>query len=134
MEMINVMDVNLVLIVVGAALAFGWGFVYFSERVAGTAFMEINGTKTDAPMMVPMALEALYLLLLSWLVTVFYMLQMDHGMVRGIGVIFSETVIIGFFSSAAWSQRPMKLAGLNSGYFIGCIIILLLTNYVGRML
>jgi len=28
----------------------------------------------------------------------------------------------------------MKLAGLNSGYFIGCIIILLLTNYVGRML
>ena len=64
MEMINVMDVNLVLIVVGAALAFGWGFVYFSERVAGTAFMEINGTKTDAPMMVPMALEALYLLLL----------------------------------------------------------------------
>ena len=71
MEMINVMDVNLVLIVVGAALAFGWGFVYFSERVAGTAFMEINGTKTDAPMMVPMALEALYLLLLSWLVAVF---------------------------------------------------------------
>ena len=45
MEMINVMDVNLVLIVVGAALAFGWGFVYFSERVAGKAFMEINGTK-----------------------------------------------------------------------------------------
>ena len=93
MEMINVMDVNLVLIVVGAALAFGWGFVYFSERVAGTAFMEINGTKTDAPMMVPMALEALYLLLLSWLVAVFYMLQMDHG----IGAIFSATVIIGFF-------------------------------------
>ena len=30
MEMINVMDVNLVLIVIGAALAFGWGFVYFS--------------------------------------------------------------------------------------------------------
>lgn len=29
MEMIDVMDVNLVLIVVGAALAFGWGFVYF---------------------------------------------------------------------------------------------------------
>ena len=30
MEMINVMDVNLVLIVIGAALGFGWGFVYFS--------------------------------------------------------------------------------------------------------
>ncbi|CAI8175857.1 MAG: Uncharacterised protein [Alphaproteobacteria bacterium] len=30
MEMINVMDVNLVLIVVGALLAFVWGFVYFS--------------------------------------------------------------------------------------------------------
>ncbi|MGB0478039.1 MAG: hypothetical protein ACPGJJ_01700 [Parvibaculales bacterium] len=88
MEMINVMDVNLMLMIIGAALAFGWGFVYFSERVAGTAFMEINGTKTDAPMMVPMALEALYLLLLSWLVAVFYMLQMDHGMVRGIGAIF----------------------------------------------
>ena len=29
MEMINVMDVNLVLIVVGALLAFVWGFVYF---------------------------------------------------------------------------------------------------------
>ena len=26
MEMINVMDVNFVLIIVGAALAFGWGF------------------------------------------------------------------------------------------------------------
>lgn len=71
MEMINVMDVNLVLIVVGALSAFVWGFVYFSERVAGKAFMEINGTKTDAPMMVPMALEALYLLLLSWLVGCF---------------------------------------------------------------
>ena len=134
MEMINVMDVNLVLIIIGAALAFGWGFVYFSERVAGKAFMEMNSTKSDGPMMVPMALEALYLLLLSWLIAVFYMLQMDHGTARGIGVIFSATVIIGFFSSAAWSQRPMKLDGLNSGYFIGCIIILLLTQYVGRMI
>ena len=88
----------------------------------------------NGPMMVPMALEALYLLLLSWLIAVFYMLQMDHSMVRGIGAIFSATVIIGYFSSAAWSQRPMKLAGLNSGYFIGCIVILLLTNYVGRMM
>lgn len=134
MEMINVMDVNLALIIVGAALSFGWGFVYFSERVAGKAFMEINGTKSDAPMLAPIALETLYLLLLSWLVAVFYMLQMDHGMVHGIGAIFSATVIIGYFSSAAWSQRPMKLAGLNSGYFIGCIVILLLTQYVGRMM
>ena len=134
MEMINVMDVDLVLIIVGAALAFGWGFVYFSERVAGKAFMEINSTSSDKSMLAPMALEALYLLLLSWLVAVFYMLQMDHGMARGIGAIFSATVIIGYFSSAAWSQRPMKLAGLNSGYFIGCIVILLLTNYVGRMI
>ena len=134
MEMVNVMDVNLVLILIGAALAFGWGFVYFSERVAGKAFMEINGTKSDAPMLVPMALEALYLLLLSWLVAVFYMLQMDHGMVRGIGAIFSATVIIGHFSAAAWSQRPMMLAGLNSGYFVGVIVILLLTNYVSRMM
>ena len=74
MEMINVMDVNLVLIIIGAALAFGWGFIYFSERVAGKAFMEMNSTKSDGPMMVPMALEALYLLLLSWLIAVFYML------------------------------------------------------------
>ena len=29
MEMINVMDVNFVLIIVGAALAFGWGFFTF---------------------------------------------------------------------------------------------------------
>ena len=134
MEMINVMDVNFVLIIVGAALAFGWGFFYFSNRVAGKAFTEMNSTKSDGPMMVPMALEALYLLLLSWLVAVFYMLQIDHSMVRGIGAIFSATVIIGYFSSAAWSQRPMKLAGLNSVYFMGCIVILLLTNYVGRMM
>ena len=134
MEMINVMDVNLALIIVGAVLAFAWGFFYFSERTAGKAFMEINGTKSDAPMLTPMALEALYLLLLSWLVAVFYMLQMDHGMVRGIGAIFSATVIIGHFSGAAWAQRPMKLAAINSGYFIGCIIILLLTNYIGRMI
>ena len=96
--------------------------------------MEMNSTKSDGPMMVPMALEALYLLLLSWLIAVFYMLQIDHSMVRGIGAIFSATVIISYFSSAAWSQRPMKLARLNSGYFIGWIVILLLTNYVGRMM
>ena len=134
MEMINVMDVKFVLIIVGAALAFGWGFFYFSNRVAGEAFREMNSTKSDGPMMVPMALEALYLLLFSWLIAVFYMLQMDHSMVRGIGAIFLATVINSYFSSAAWSQRPMKLAGLNSGYFIGCIVILLLTNYVGRLM
>ena len=91
----------------------------------------MNSTKSDGPMILPMALEALYLLLLSSLIAVFYMLQMGHSMVRGIGAIFSATVIIGYFSSAAWSQRPMKLAGLNSGYFIGCIVILLLTNMSG---
>ncbi len=88
MQMITVMDVNFVLIIVGAALAFGWGFFYFSNRVAGKAFTEMNSTKSDGPMIVPMALEALYLLLLSWLIAVFYMLQMDHSMVRGIGAIF----------------------------------------------
>ena len=39
--------------------------------MAGKAFIEINSTKTDALIMVPMALEALVLLLLSWLVGVF---------------------------------------------------------------
>lgn len=134
MEMINVMDVNPVLILVGAVLAFAWGFFYFSERVVGAAFMEINGTKSDDPMLVPMVLEALYLLFLSWLVAVFYMLQMDQGMVRGIGAIFSATIIIGYFASAAWAQKPMKLAAMSSGNFIGCIIILLLANYVWRMI
>ena len=33
MEMINVMDVNFVLIIVGAALAFGWGFFFTSPIV-----------------------------------------------------------------------------------------------------
>lgn len=134
MEMVNIMDVNYAAIIVGAILAFGWGFVYFSERFAGKAFMEINATKTVQSMLVPMMLEGLYVLLLSWLVAVFYLLQMDHGMVRGIGAIFVATVIIGHFSGAAWAQRPMKLAGLNSGYFVGCMVILLLTQAASRMI
>ena len=77
--------------------------------------MEMNSTKSDGPMIMSMALEAFYLVLLSWLFAVFYMLQMDQSMVRSIGAICSATVIIGYFSSAAWSQRPIKLAGLNSG-------------------
>lgn len=133
MELINVMDVNRVAVLIGAVLAFAWGFVFFSERVAGKAFQEINQTTADKSMLPAMALEALYLLLLSWLIAVFYMLQMDHGMARGIGAIFSATVIIGHFSGAAWSQRPMKLAGLNAGYFVGCVVILLLTQFISRM-
>ncbi len=134
MDSINVMDVSFLPLIIGAVLAFFWGYFYFSERMVGKTFMEINATKPDQSMLMPMALEALYLLLLSWLVAVFYTLQMDHGMVRGIGAIFAATVIIGHFSGAAWAQRPMKLAALNSGYFVGCIVILLLTQYVGRMI
>lgn len=133
MELVNVMDVIRVAVLICAVLAFAWGFVFFSERVAGKAFQEINQTTADKSMLPAMALEALYLLLLSWLIAVFYMLQMDHGMARGIGAIFSATVIIGHFSGAAWSQRPMKLAGLNAGYFVGCVVILLLTQFISRM-
>jgi hypothetical protein len=32
MELINVMDGNIVMIVVGAALAFGWGFFIFPSE------------------------------------------------------------------------------------------------------
>ena len=77
--------------------------------------MEMNSTKSDGPIMMSMAPEAFYLLLLLWLVAVFYMLQMDHSMVRSIGAIFSAIVIIGYFSSSTWSETPIKLAGLNSG-------------------
>lgn len=134
MNMLNVTDVNIVTLIIGAALAFGWGWLYFSERMAGKALMEINQLKADAPMAVPMVLELVYLLFLSWLVAVFYKLQIDYGMMRGIGPIFSATVITAFFSAAAWMQKPMKMALINSGYFIGCIVVLVLTQFVSRMM
>lgn len=134
MTMLNVTDVNFVAVLVAAAISFGYGFVYFSERFAGKAFQEIHQTKTDVSMVQPMVLEAVSLLLLSWLIAVFYLLQMDHGMARGIGLLFGAVMVIGYFSEAAWSQKPAKLAVINSGYFIGVVVINLLTQYFVRMM
>lgn len=134
MTMLTVMDVNIVAILIGAAVSFAFGYAYFSERFAGAAFQAINQTKPEGSMAVPMALEIAYLLLLAWLVAVFYGLQMDHNTARGIGALFGATIIVGNFSSAAWSQKPAKLAVLNSGYFVGVVIIMLLTHYIIRMM
>ena len=133
MTMLNVTDVNFVAVLVAAAISFGYGFVYFSERFAGKAFQEIHQTKTDVSMVQPMVLEAVSLLL-SWLIAVFYLLQMDHGMARGIGLLFGAVMVIGYFSEAAWSQKPAKLAVINSGYFIGVVVINLLKQYFVRMM
>lgn len=135
MTMLNETDVDVWTIIIGAGLAFGWGWFFYSERRAGRFFMEeMPAMKSSELPRLSLALEALYLLLLSWLVAVFYMLQMDYELVRGIGPIFAAIVIIRYFAAAAWVQRPMKLAALDSGYFVGCIVILLLTQLVSRMI
>lgn len=131
---INISDVDYIVLLVAAALSFGFGFLYFSERVAGATFMEIHQTKADAPMAVPLLLEAVHVLLLSWLIAVFYMLQMDHGLVRGIGLLFGATMIVSYFAIAGFTQKPPKLGIMNSGYFIGVVVVNLATQYVSRII
>ena len=132
--MISITDVGWVSILVGAVVTFGWGFIYFNPRFVGASFQQIHGTKEGQSMMPAMLLEALYLLLLSWLVAIFYLLQMENGHVRGIGVIFIATVLVGHLSSAAWTQKPMKAGWIDGGYFLGAMVILVLTQHFSRML
>lgn len=134
MDMIQLTDVDFVTVLVAAALSLGYGFLYYSERFAGKDFMQIHQTKPDVSMARPLVLETIGLLLLAWLIAVFYMLQMDHGMARGIGLLFGLFMIVGFFAGAGFAQKPYKLALINSGYFIGVVIINLLTQYVSRMI
>lgn len=134
MSDINLTDVNYVVVLIAAALSFGFGFIYFSERFAGSTFMQIHRTKQDAPMAMPLLLEGVNLLLLSWLIAVFFMLQMNHGLVRGIGLLFAVTIIVGHFAAAGFTQKPTKLAVMNSGYFIGVIMVNVATQYVSRMI
>jgi hypothetical protein len=121
-------------VLIAALISFGYGYLYFSERFAGKDFMQIHQTKPDAPMLRPLVLEAINLLLLSWLIAVFYMLQFDYGMVRGIGLLFGLTILLSYFVVAGFSQKPTKLAVVNSGYFIGVVVINLLAQYVSRMI
>ena len=93
--------------------------------------MQIHQTKPDVSMARALVLEVIALLLLSWLIAAFYMLQMDHGMMRGIGLL---SMIFSYFAAAGFSQKPYKLAFINSGYFIGVVVINLLTQYISRMI
>ena len=54
-------------------------------------------------------------------------------MMRGIGLLFGLTMIVSYFAAAGFSQKPYKLAFINSGYFIGVVVINLLTQYISRM-
>lgn len=132
MTMINVTDVNFVIVLIAAAISYGYGFVYFSERFAGTAFMQIHQTKSDVSMARPLVLEAINLLLLSWLIAVFFMLQIDHQLVRGIGLLFALTVLLSYFVAAGFAQKPTKLAVINSGYFVGVVAINLAVQFISR--
>lgn len=134
MDMLHLTDVDFIVVLVAAVLSFGYGFLYFSERFAGKDFMQIHQTKPDVSMARALVLEVIALLLLSWLIAAFYMLQMDHGMMRGIGLLFGLAMIVSYFAAAGFSQKPYKLAFINSGYFIGVVVINLLTQYISRMI
>ncbi len=135
MESFQITDVSLLTVIIGAVLAFSWGFVYFSDRLFVKQFRQVHNIAADAkPPAKAMVYEAINLLLLSWFVSLLYSLQMEHAMLRGIGLLFGLIMISGFFSETAWLQKGMKAACLSTGYFIGIIVILVLTNHLGRML
>ena len=65
-------------------------------------------------MVQPMVLEAVSLLLLSWLIAVFYLLQMDHGMARGIGLLFGAVKPRGRKNRPSW---PSSIVDILSAWW-----------------
>ena len=107
MDMLHLTDVDFIVVLVAAVLSFGYCFLYFSERFAGKGFMQIHQTKPDVSMARALVLELIALLLLSWLIAAFYVLQIEHGMMRGIGLLFGLTVMVGYFVIAGFSQKTI---------------------------
>ncbi|MGC6475077.1 MAG: hypothetical protein ACON41_00380 [Parvibaculales bacterium] len=118
---------------VGAGLVYFFGAFWYSPYAFGESFNQLHGLSDKGWPVPGLFVEAIYTLLLAWLIGLFFALQFEHAIVIGIGPIFFLTVVFGRLAGAIWKQYPAKAVLIDIGHFALSVAILLAMQFGFRL-
>jgi hypothetical protein len=121
-------DVNWIATVVGAAIAFALGWLWYSPKLFGHKWAQgvrISFDDKTAPPMMAMLTQAIATFLLAWVVAV---TAVNDALLTII--LITLTIVVMVISSGLFAQKSRYAIATEAGYIVAMVVVMIICQGV----